>query len=131
MRDQDLCQRVERAPADVKMRRWVLNDATNSNYHSVVNLEESPLYLHLSWRCTARDPIQFVGIFRLNFPGLQQKGYLRPEPKDSYGPEIRLRIVRARDGGFYIQVNQNGPRLLMGWGAYFITYVPRVETRVW
>ena len=114
MSDPDVCQRVERAPVGVKMRRWVLNDATNSNYHSVVSVKETPLYLHLPWRRFARDPIQFVGIFRLHLPGLLEKGYIRAEPKDSYGPEIRLRIVRARDGGFYVQVNQDRPRLLMG-----------------
>jgi hypothetical protein len=114
MRDPDLCQRVEHAPAGVKMRRWVLNDSTNSNHHGVVRMGESPLFLHLSWRRSARDPIQFVGVFRLNLPALLKNGYVRPEPKDTYGPEIRLRIVRARDGDFYIQVNQDGLRLLIG-----------------
>jgi hypothetical protein len=114
MRNFDLCQRVDYAPAGAKVRKWVLNDATNSNYFGVVNVQETPFYLHFSWRRSARDPIQFVGIFRLDLPGLLQHRYVRPDPKDSYGPEIRLRIVRARDGSFYIQVNQDGPRLLMG-----------------
>ncbi len=111
MQNLNLCQRVELIPPGAKTRKWVLNDATNSNHHGVVHLGESPLYLHLSWRRIARDPIQFVGIFRLDLPGLLQHNYVRPEPKGSYGPEIRLRIVRARDGDFYIQVNQDGPRL--------------------
>lgn len=102
MRDAELCERVERLPSGVKTRNWVLNDATNANYHGVVHLGESPLYLHLSWRRSARDPVHFVGIFRLDLPGLLQKGYVRPEPKDSTGPEIRLRIVRAKNGDFYI-----------------------------
>jgi len=114
MRDADLCQRIETIPPGVKVRKWVLNDATNSNYHSVVNVKEIPMYLHLSWRHSAHDPIQFVGIFRLNLPGLLQNGYVRPEPKDSYGPEIRFKIVRAKDGNFYIQVNQDGQQALMG-----------------
>lgn len=113
MQNLNLCQRVETIPDGAKTRRWVLNDATNSNYHSVVHLGESPLYLHFSWRHSSQDSIQFVGIFRLDLPGLLQHGYVRTEPKDSYGPEIRLRIVRARDGDFYIQVNQDGPRLLL------------------
>ena len=92
----------------------MLNDATNPNHHGVVHLGESPLYLDFSWRRSARDPIQFVGIFRLDLPGLLAQGFVRTEPKDSYGPEIRLRIVRARDGDFYIQVKQDGPQLLMG-----------------
>jgi hypothetical protein len=114
MRDPDLCQHVEHAPAGAKIRKWVLNDSINSNFHNIVHLGESPLYLHFSWRLSARDPLQFVGIFRLNLPGLLQNGYVRPDPKDSYGPEIRLRIMHARDGIFYIQINQDGPRLLMG-----------------
>jgi hypothetical protein len=113
MQNLNLCHRVETIPPGAKTRKWVLNDATNSNYHGVVNLGESPLYLHFSWRRSTRDPIQYVGIFRLDLPGLLQQGYIRTEPKDSYGPEIRLRIVRTRDGDFYIQVNQDGPRLLM------------------
>ena len=107
----NLCQRVETIPSGAKTRKWVLNAATNSNHHGVVHLGESPLYLHLSWRRSTRDPIQFVGIFRLDLPGLLQQGYIRTEPKDSYGPEIRLRIVRDRDGCFYIQVNQGSPCL--------------------
>lgn len=114
MHDSTLCQKIHQVPAGAKTRKWVLNDATNSNYHSVVNVNESPLYLHLSWRRSAKDPIQFVGIFRLDLPGLLRNDYVRPEPKDSYGPEIRLRIVRARDGDFYIQANQDKTRLLMG-----------------
>jgi hypothetical protein len=114
MRDPDLCQRVENAPVGAKIRKWVLNDANNSNHHGIVNVQETLIYLHLSWRQTTRDPIQFVGFFRLNLPGLLQHGYVRKEPKDSYGPEIRLRILRAKDGSFYIQVNQDGTRLLIG-----------------
>jgi len=113
MRDSDLCQRVEHAPTGAKIRKWVLNDANNSNHHGIVNMQEAPLYLHLSWRRSAREPIQFVGIFRFDLPRLLQHGYVRQEPKDSYGPEIRLRILRAKDGSFYIQVNQYGPQLLM------------------
>lgn len=113
MRDSNLCQKVQQAPVGAKIRKWVLNDATNSNYHSVVKVNESPLYLHLSWRRSAKNPVQFVGIFRLDLAGLLQYGFVRPEPKDSYGPEIRLRIKRERDGDFYIQVNQDGPRLVM------------------
>jgi len=113
MQNINLCQRVETIPPGAKTRKWVLNDATNYHYHGVVRLEESPLYLQFSWRHSSNDQIQFVGVFELDLPGLLHYGYVRPEPKDSYGPGIRLRIVRARDGDFYIQVNQDGLRLLM------------------
>jgi hypothetical protein len=114
MQNINLCQRVETIPTGAKTRNWVLNDATNSNHYGVVHLGESPLHLRFSWRRSARDPIRFVGIFHLDLPGLLQQGYVRTDPKDSYYQEIRLRFVRSRDGGFYIQVNQNGPRLWMG-----------------
>lgn len=114
MTNSNLCQRVDHTPSGAKTRHWVLNDATNSHHHGVVRLEESPLYLNLSWRRSASDPVHFVGIFRLDLPGLLQRGYVRHEPKDSYGPEIRLRIFRARDGNFYVQVNQDTPGLRMG-----------------
>jgi hypothetical protein len=113
MQSINLCQRVDHIPDGAISRKWVLNDATNSNHHGVVRLSESPLYLHFSWRHSAKDPIQFVGIFRLDLHGLLQHGYVRSEPKDGFGPEIRLRIVLARDGDFYIQVNQDGQRLRM------------------
>jgi len=108
MRDSVLCQPVDLAPVGARVRKWVLNDANNSNHHGIVNVQETLIYLHLSWRLSARDPIQFVGIFRFDLPGLLQHRYVRSEPKDSFGPEIRLRILRARDGSFYIQVNQDG-----------------------
>ena len=113
MIDPELCKKVDLVPVGAKQRSWVLNDSTNSNYHDVVHLGESPLYLNLSWRWNAKNNVNFVGIFRLNLPGLLAKGYVRPEPKDGYGPEIRLRIVRSKDGHFFIQVNQDGPALKM------------------
>ncbi len=113
MRDPDLCQRVEQAPVVAKIRKWVLNDASNSNHHGVVNLGESPLYLHFSWRRSALDPIQFVGIFRLDLPGLLHSGYVRIEPQEPKNKKIRLRIVHRNDENFYIQVNNNKPALLM------------------
>jgi hypothetical protein len=80
MHDSTLCQKIHQVPTGAKTCKWVLNDATNSNYHGVVNVNESPLYLHLSWRRSAKDPIKFVGIFRLDLTGLLQNGFVRPEP---------------------------------------------------
>ena len=93
------------------MRRWTLRADNNSHHHGVVSISESPLYLELSWRETAADPVKRVGTFRLNLPGLLQGGTIRWEPKDSSGPEVRLRIVRGDGGKFYTQVNQDGPRI--------------------
>lgn len=112
MLNNELCERIQTVPLGVKVRKWTLRDDNNSHYHSVVSLSDSPLYLELSWRLTAADPIQRVGLFRLNLPGLLQGGFIRHEPVDSLGSGIRFRIVR--DGGhFYVQVNQDGPRILM------------------
>jgi hypothetical protein len=54
-----------------------------------------------------------VGLFRLDLPCLLQGGYIRWEPANSSGPEVRLRIVRKIDGKLYEQVNQNGPQILL------------------
>ncbi|PKO04922.1 MAG: hypothetical protein CVU41_14270 [Chloroflexi bacterium HGW-Chloroflexi-3] len=113
MQNINLCQRVESIPAGATTRKWVLNDATNSNHHEVVRLEESPLYLQFSWRHSSKDPIQFVGIFQLDLPGLLQQGYVRLENDESNSPEIRLRIKHKNDGNFYIQVNDDKPALLL------------------
>ena len=107
------CQFVEDAPWGASVRRWTLRDDNHCHYHGVVSVVDSPLYLELSWRRTASSPVHRVGTFRLDLYNLLDDGYVRPEPADSSGPEIRLRIVHANDGQFYIQVNQDGPRLLM------------------
>jgi hypothetical protein len=111
MINHDLCMPVQLAPSGADIRRWTLRDDNHSHHHGVVNLSESPLYLELSWRETAADPVKWVGMFRLNLPGLLRGDYIRSEPANTYGPELRLRIIRASDGKFYVQVNQNGPRL--------------------
>jgi hypothetical protein len=113
MINRDLCESVQGAPPGANIRRWTLRNDNHSHYHNVVNISESPLYLELSWRQTATDPVRRVGIFRLNLLGLLQSGYIRWEPVNSSGPEARLRIVRAVDGQFYVQVNQKGLRILL------------------
>jgi predicted aspartyl protease len=71
------------------------------------------MYLGLSWRETDQDAVTRVGLFRLDLPGLLKERYIRWEPKDSSGPEVRVRVIRTGDGHFYLQVNQDGPRVLM------------------
>jgi hypothetical protein len=112
MINHDLCEPVRAAPNGANVRSWTLRNDNNSHHHGVVNISESPLYLELSWRLTAADLVSRVGLFRLNLPGLLQGGFIRWEPVNSSGPEVRLRIVRA-DGHFFVQVNQNGPRILI------------------
>ena len=113
MQNINLCQRVETIPPGAKTRKWVLNDATNYHYHGVVRLEESPLYLQFSWRHSSNDPIQFVGVFELDLPGLLQDGYVRLEYEEANNSEIRLRIKHKKDNNFYIQVNDDKPALLL------------------
>jgi len=108
MINRDLCRAVQQPPSGANIRRWTLNN-TLGQHNGVVNISESPLYFELSWRETAKDPKQRVGLFYLNLPGLLQGGFIRHEPKDSLGPKVRLRIIRTNDGKFYIQVNQDGP----------------------
>lgn len=113
MTNHDLCEPVQVVSAGAKVRKWTLREDNKSHYHGVVRLDDSPLYLELFWRRTDESPMHRVGLFRLNLPGLLQGGYIRYEPADSSGPEVRLRIVRA-EGQFFVQVKQDGPRILMG-----------------
>jgi hypothetical protein len=94
------------------LRRNPHRDDNQSHHHGKVSVNETPLYLNLSWRRTAADPPKRVGIFRLDLAQLLMAGYIRYDPADSFGPHVRLRLVRA-DGRFYVQVNEKGPRLLM------------------
>lgn len=106
MNNYDLCEPVPTIPPGAHVRKWTLRNDNNSHHHGVVKLKESPLYLEFSWRQSAADPVMWVGVFRLNLPGLLQGGYIRYEPVNSIGPKVRLRVVRAIDGKFYVQVNQ-------------------------
>lgn len=113
MKNRNLCLAVHDALHGARIRRWTLRDDNNSHHHGVVRLSESPFYLELSWRRTAIDPAQRVGTFRLNLPDLLRGGYIRPDPADSLGTDVRLRIVRSDDGSFYVQANHDGPRVLL------------------
>jgi hypothetical protein len=94
-------------------RAGTLRDDNNSHHHGIVRLSESPLYLDLSWRLTAADPPQRVGVFRFDLVALLRAGCIRSESADSDGTDVRLRIVRAKDGDFYVQANQDSPRILL------------------
>jgi|SRR5579862_6459047 len=100
-------------PPGSHVRKWILRHDNDGHHHGIVRLSESPLYLFLSWRETAAHSPRRVGAFRLNLPELVLGGYVRTEPADSSGPSIRLRIVRADDGRFYVQTNDGGPRVLL------------------
>src|SRR5437773_744195 len=96
------------------MRRWTLRADNHGHHHGIVRLSECPLYLELQWRPTAVDSVRPVGVFRLDLPDLLRQRYVRSEPVGSHGPAVRLRIVLADDGSFYVQTNKHGPRLLLG-----------------
>ena len=106
-----LCESVAKVPPGVKVRSWTLREDNHAHFHGVVRLMESPLYLELSWRPSAIGQVRRVGLFRLDLAGLLRGGYIRRDPMDSNGPELRLRTVRAADGLFYIQARHDGPRI--------------------
>jgi hypothetical protein len=113
MENHELSELVQNIPPCAARRSWKLRADNHGHHHGRVGLSESPLYLELHWRATAIDAVRPVGIFRLDLDGLFRDGYIRPETSDSSGSDVRLRIVRADDGSFYVQANQHGPRLLL------------------
>ena len=113
MENLNLCELVQAIPSDAARRNWILRDDYGHHHHCRMHLPKEPLYLELHWRLTANDPVRFVGVFRLDLTGLLRDDYIRPDPKGSNGSKVRLRIVRASDGSFYVQTDGRGPRLLL------------------
>ncbi len=116
MENHHLSEVVQDIPPGVARRRWTLRTDNHGHHHGIVRLSECPLYLELHWRPTVVDSVRRVGVFRLDLTSLLRDGYIRPEPADSHGPDVRLRIIQADDGSFYVQTNRNGPRLLLANG---------------
>jgi hypothetical protein len=109
MADEDGLSQVDRVPPGAKVRRWTLREDNDAHYHGIVNLSESPLFIELWHRESAvEDPVP-VGTFRLDLKKLLDRGFIRRESGGRAG-SVRLRIVRASDGVFYVQVNSKGPR---------------------
>lgn len=106
-----LVETAEGVPPGAKVRTWTLREDNNAHFHGVVRFSESPLYLELSWRPSAMGQVTRVGLFKLNLHGLLEGRYVRHNPVGSNGPELRLRIVRAADGLFYIQARRDSPRI--------------------
>ena len=113
MRNAVLCEPIAPPSADVQwQRRWTLREDNHAHHHCRVRVSESPLYLCLSSRRSKAAPKLHVGWFRLDLAGLLRAGYVRHDPIDLNGSDLRLRIVHA-DDGFYVQWRRDQPRLLM------------------
>jgi len=113
MDNNNLCEVVHSIPPGAAKCHWTLRADNHGHYHSIICLSKSPLYLELDWRPTANDTVRQVGVFRLDLIGLLRDGYIRQEPVDSHGSDVRLRIFRADDGSFYVQTKLHEPRLLL------------------
>jgi hypothetical protein len=113
MENHSLCKLVKDIPHGAAHRCWTLRADNRGHYHNTVSLSERPLYLELRWRARAGDSAQPVGVFRLDLDGLLRAHYIRHDPTGSQGSDVRLRVLRANDGSFYVQTNRKGPRLLL------------------
>lgn len=91
-------------------RQWTLRESNRAEHHGIVDLHESPLELDLHHLPADDQPPVFVGRFELDLHQLLAAGCVRPEPRGGVGTRIRLRIVHAADGGFYVQARDGGPR---------------------
>ena len=61
----ELVRRVESAPARVRPRRFTLRDDNAQHYHRQMLIIESPVYVQLAWRATAKSQVHSLGVFRL------------------------------------------------------------------
>jgi hypothetical protein len=116
MENKNLCKVVHAIPPGSPHRRWTLRADYYNHFHGGVRLSESPLYLELHWRLTANDSVKRVGLFHLEIQELLHFGYVRTERNHTQGYDVRLRIVRADDGCFYVQAKNDGPRILLPSG---------------
>jgi hypothetical protein len=98
--------RATDVPHGGAVRRWTLREDNRAEHHGVVNLSESPLFLELSWRATRESEPTLIGLFRLDLDALLRSGCIRHEHNRGPGA-VRLRIVHAADGEFYVQEGQS------------------------
>src|SRR5262249_54070722 len=103
--EHEFVQRVEEIPSGVHPRHWVIRDANQQQYQGVVPFDESPMYLELYWKATARDRDQLVGRFRLDLARLLDAGYVRRESVS----DVRIRLNRGDRGVIAIQVDSDAP----------------------
>jgi hypothetical protein len=107
---EELVRRVESAPAGVKPRRCTLRDDNEQHYHRPMLIIESPVYVQLAWRATAKSQVHSLGVFRLDLRGLLSAGYVRRE-RPNLEDEVRVRFYRANNGMIYLQSKQGSPAL--------------------
>ena len=108
-----LVRRVDSAQVSDIQRDWTGNDESARNHNGVVYLKESPLRLRLSWKKSATDTAQFIGVFDLDLQQLLDAKYVRTEPNKDQGA-IRLRFYHGPGDVIYIQTNLQGPALPVG-----------------
>ena len=113
MTSHNICEKVDKVPEGAAHRSWTLR--TELGHHNCcVRLSESPLYLELSWRKTAKDPAHCVGIFRLELKELLRKRYIRPDPiNDPDSEYVRVNIVLNDKNQFSLQRNQSAEEQLL------------------
>ena len=109
-----LAQRVDAVPAGAVHRRWVIRDDNQQQYHGIVRLSESPIYVELLWKPAVRGREQEVGIYRLDLAALFAVGYVRYEPDGVSRDAVRLRFVRGERGVVFLQSRTDGPALAVG-----------------
>jgi len=71
------------------------------------------LDLKLAWRNSRGAPPKAIGCYRLNLRALLALGYVRLD-KSTEPDRIRLQFVHENDGGIYIRVRKDTPRLFVG-----------------
>lgn len=113
-RDGYLATRMSVVPPGAALRKWTLRDDNHQHFHNRIRLSESPLFLRLRWRATARDAVREIGLYRLDLDTLLAGGYIRREPSQETRGLLRLRFFRGDDGVIYIQTRADHPALPIG-----------------
>jgi hypothetical protein len=111
----ELVERLESAPPGAPVRRWVLRDNNQQEYHGVVPLRDDPAYVELYWKSGARGRAQLVGLFRLHIAALLSAGYVRREHEgDDHSDDVCLRFHRGDRAVVAVQARDDLPALPIG-----------------
>lgn len=98
----------ELPPDSPTERHWNFNDAIRQNFMLFIPTNQPVITATLNWKESGEDEAVLVGKYRLNFPALEAKGYVRLKDNRYF-----LRFQRTGNR-IEIAVNRKSPALTIG-----------------
>jgi hypothetical protein len=112
LKPNDFVRPISGSESKAVSRKWIGNDRSARNHHGIVNLDERPLRIHLSWKVSPGSQVHGVGAFELDLHKLLEAQLIRRE--SSKPGKVRLRFWHGFDDMIYIQARPEGDALPIG-----------------